>query len=128
MVWKRTRNTRRVRSDNEIAADIWAALEREPAIHARTLNDIAIIVTRGTVTLFGHVDRSKQRIEDVVRSVPGVRCIDNRLVEDHELKIEVSGALARDPRTNELPVRVGCGHGWIRVYGDLATGQELLSL
>ena len=124
MVWKRARNIRRVRSDNEIAADVWAALEREPTLHARTLNNLALVVTRGTVTLFGHVDRSKQRIEDVVCSVRDVRHVNNRLVEDYELRIEVSEALARDPRTSALPVRVGCVHGWIRVYGDLATEAE----
>jgi len=124
MVWKRPRNIRRVRSDNEIAADVWAALEREPTLHARTLNNLAIVVTRGTVTLLGHVDRSKQHIEDVVCSVRDVRHVNNQLVEDYELRIEVSEALARDPRTSALPVRVGCVHGWIRVYGDLATEAE----
>jgi|SRR5580704_16863393 hypothetical protein len=42
---------------------------------------IEISVSRGAVTLVGHVDGDdeKQRIDDLVRRVPGVEAVDNQL-------------------------------------------------
>ena len=42
---------------------------------------IEIRVARGAVVLVGHVagDDDKQRIEDLVRRVPGVEAVDNQL-------------------------------------------------
>lgn len=124
MIWKRATTARHVYADNEIAANIWAVLAREPSIHARALNDIAVEVVDGTAKLSGHVSAIRHRIEDLVRRVPGVRRVENGLVNDDALRVQVSLSLARDPRTRRLDLHVTCLHGWIRVYGAVPGSAE----
>lgn len=117
MIWKRATTARHLYSDNEIAANIWAVLEREPGFQARALNHIEVEVVDGTAKLSGYVDAIGRRIEDRVRRVPGVRRVENELIADDVLRAQVSLALARDPRTRSLDLRVTCLHGWIRIDG-----------
>lgn len=124
MIWKRATTARHVYSDNEIAANIWAALQREPGFHAHALNDIEVEVVDGTAKLSGHVGAIRRRIEDSVRRVPGVRRVENELVADDALRAQISLALARDPRTRSLDLHVTCLHGWILIYGAVSGSAQ----
>lgn len=66
------------RSDERITEDINDRLSDDPFIDA---TDIEVSVSKGEVTLSGHVDHrsSKRRAEDLAESISGVRNVENRI-------------------------------------------------
>jgi hypothetical protein len=62
---------------------------------------------------------NRRHAEKIALSVPGVNSVRNELVADSDLEILVAQALACDPRTRPLIVRVGSYHGWVRLGGTV---------
>ncbi len=82
----------------------------------------------GIVTLVGHVRTaaSKEMAERIVRQVPGVKVVKNKLIVDTELEVAVAQALAHDARTvNGFPgILVGSAFGEVFLKGAVAS-QEI---
>lgn len=85
-------------------------------------------VLNGVVTCSGHVRTvpSKEMAEQLIRQVPGVIQVINRLFVDTDIEVEVAEALAHDPRTvNSFPgILVGCSFGDLMLKGNVTT-QEI---
>ena len=81
----------------------------------------------GLVTLTGHVRTapSKETAERIVRQVPGVRAIDNRLLIDTDLEIAVGRALAENAVTaSSFPgILIGSAFGEIHLKGHVASPE-----
>jgi len=117
------------RQDDCLWADIWEALWKEETLRLLDLDSLTVTVRGGAVTLTGHLskEQNRQLIEDVVRSMPGVVALQNSLVIDHDLAIQVAGALAKENRTCAFNLRVTASHGWICLDGEVPN-RELQSV
>jgi osmotically-inducible protein OsmY len=89
-----------LRNDADIRQEVLDSLQRSRQIDA---NAVGVQVQSGTVRLTGHVPEQRQRqlAEDLVRSVTGVRHVDNLLqvqatpVTDEQIADQVRAAMAR---------------------------------
>jgi hypothetical protein len=119
-------STQSLRPDEDILADLWEAVWQVDTIRSTDRHSLSIAVHDGVVVLEGHVAGTfnRRRVEEIARSVPGVKSVYDDLVADGDLEIQVAQALARDARTRPLVLPVGSYHGWIRLRGTVPC-QEL---
>jgi osmotically-inducible protein OsmY len=113
----------RLRTNDGILAEIWAALWKEDAIRSLDLGSLSIAVKDGEVYLYGHLAQQNNlsSIENIAQSVAGVVAVHNYLVTDRELVRQVTQALARDDRTRSFILPVNASHGWIYLGGEVPT-------
>ncbi len=114
-----------VRENDCLLADVWETLWKEERLRLLDLDSLSVSIHGGEVTLTGHLckEDNRQLIEDVVRSMPGVIGVQNSLVVDHDLAIQVAGALAIEKRTCAFNLRVTASHGWICLDGEVPTRE-----
>lgn len=88
---------------------------------------IELETRQGVVTLSGIVrsHSAKEIAEQVVRRVPGVKSVENRLVADADVESAIAQALASDPRTGtSFPgILVGVVFGVVYLKGTVATAE-----
>lgn len=112
-------------SDDSILDDIWNAIRQYEEVRALGMDSFSISVLRGFVLLTGHVSKKYQRdlMEEIACALPGVHAVQNKLVVDSELTLQVAGGLARDVRTRQFILPVGCARGWIRLGGEVPSHE-----
>lgn len=88
-----------VNTDAQLRGDVIAELAREPAIDA---THVAVVVKDGAITVGGHVGShaEKHALEHVVRRMPGVRALINRIkiqprLDANEIGAHIIAALKR---------------------------------
>ncbi len=123
------RNTQPAGTDASIQAEIWEELWKRWEIRALDISSFSVSVKDGRVLLRGHLtmDGNRRLIESICASIPGVVAVENCLVADHDLTMQVAGALAQDDRTRSLILPVGSYHGWVGIGGQVPTHQLLFA-
>ncbi|NWG07265.1 MAG: BON domain-containing protein [Chloroflexi bacterium] len=118
-----------VYSDDNILAEIWKAIRQYEEIRALGMDSFSISVLRGFVLLSGHVSKKYHRdlVEEIACSQPGVHAVQNKLVVDSDLTLQIAGSLAKDVRTLQFILPVGCSHGWIRLGGEVPSHEVQLA-
>ncbi|MBE3559984.1 MAG: BON domain-containing protein [Ktedonobacteraceae bacterium] len=113
------------RSDTELQQEVEKVLfDLTPlhidfrGMHARVLDSV--------LYLDGNVSSALRRdiVQDQALGVQGLLEIENRLVGDDELAGELALALARDPRTRDLPIGVYPRLGVVRLSGAVHNEQQ----
>ncbi len=124
-----THNTQPAGTDTSIQAEIWEELWKRWEIRALDISSFSASVRNGRVLLRGHLtmDGNRRLIESICASVPGVVAVENCLVVDHDLTMQVAGALAQDDRTRSLILPVGSYHGWVGIGGQVPSHQLLFA-
>ncbi len=114
-------------SNSTLRQDILDELDFDPAIEAA---DIGVAVDNGVVTLSGHVPTyaQKVKVEDVVRSVRGVRAIaqemevrpfgTNRTADDEIAKRAVN-TIAWNTSIPSGAVQIRVQDGWVKLTGKV---------
>ncbi|MDG4875348.1 BON domain-containing protein [Mesorhizobium sp. WSM4935] len=114
-------------SNNTLRQDILDELDFDPAIDAA---DIGVAVDNGVVTLSGHVPTyaQKVKVEDVVRSVKGVKAIaqemevrpfgTNRTADDEIAKRAVN-TIAWNTSVPSGAVQIRVQDGWVKLTGKV---------
>jgi hypothetical protein len=107
--------------DEEVLADVCNRVWQDDTTRASERSALMVEVHQQEVFLLGHVTSQAYRrhVDELVRTVPGVRAIHNHLVADPELVAEVAQALAADPCTRLAVLGVGAFHGWIHLSGEV---------
>jgi osmotically-inducible protein OsmY len=107
------------RPDRDIAAEVGQALWRAIASRAGRLA-VRFSVANGVVGLYGHVpaQRTAQRIEELVRTVPGVLAVHAQLDDDESLTYRVARTLADDPLTRRAGLQVSSRFGHVHLSGQ----------
>lgn len=111
------------RSDVCIFEDIWAAICAEEMIRSLDIHDITVEVHAGEVFIRGHLARENNRplLQEIARSMPGVKAVRTDLTTDYELTLEVAQTLFADERFRGEILPVGATHGWVRIGGKVAS-------
>ncbi len=83
----------------------------------------------GVVEVRGHVRSRliKDGLLRTLRSVPGVREVEDHLVADPDLELAVAQALASDPRTRQIPpgaITIHSIFGIVTLFGHLPEGVD----
>jgi osmotically-inducible protein OsmY/sporulation protein YlmC with PRC-barrel domain len=112
--------------DPVIAEEVDQALWRDEVLRIIDYEAIDFDVQDGVVTLRGYASTStnKKRAERVVRKVPGVLDVENRLITDEEVAIAVSKALGRDERTRHQNILVSARHGVVTLNGEMESAED----
>lgn len=111
--------------DSALADEVDHALWSDALLRGSDYYAIDLTVSEGLAILEGHVTFSslKTRAERIVRDVPGVLAIDNRLVADDDLSKWVAQALADDGHTRGQSVRVYAQHGFVYLEGEVRDAE-----
>jgi osmotically-inducible protein OsmY len=113
------------RSDEELQREVEEVLYEIGPLHVdyRGMN---IRVLDGVLYLDGNISSSLR--SDIVRSqasgVPGLLDIEDHLIGDDALASSVAEALARDPRTRDLPIGVYPKLGVVRISGAVRNSSQ----
>jgi osmotically-inducible protein OsmY len=118
-----------VSSDEEIRQAVRDELGRDPHIHDA---NVQVQVTNGVVALVGTVDNplSRERAARIAEVVRGVRSVDNRIEvvspvrPDSEIAADVRKALAYNPATAKMPIRVEVRNAVVTLTGVITSWQE----
>ena len=119
------------RLDDEIAFDVERAIGDDEIVRHLSADHLTMAVHNGVVTVTGNIASSvhRNRVEDSVRRVRGVRGLQNLPIGDDELELAVAQVLGRDPRTGRTIILVNATLGFVRLSGavpsfalDLARG------
>jgi osmotically-inducible protein OsmY/uncharacterized protein YrrD len=94
--------------------------------HALSMYPVYVTVRDGVVTLRGHLRTlgHKKRAEKVAAAVHGVLRVNNLITADDEIEQAVKEALARDPRTRDLKIRVYSWLGHVHMDGEVPTRED----
>ncbi len=100
---------------------VYAALWSNAVLRNLEYGHITVTTNGHLVILQGHViaAHTRQRAEQIVRGVPGVEAVENRLVDDDDLVYKVCLALAKDLRTQHEIILVAACHGVIVLSGTV---------
>ena len=116
-------------------AEIQEVVERE-LLHGGVLDasDITVVVNEGIVELTGTARHllARDRATRIAQAIKGVRSVSNRVrlqpgeVTRNALKLDVQGALARDPVASSYEVTVSATDGnVIQLSGEVASWHEM---
>lgn len=110
------------RPDSQLIDDVEMALWEEGILHGIEYNGVDISARCGVIVLEGYVPNAglKNRIEEVVRYIPGVLGIVNDLVIDEDLKIAAAMAVTRDPYDHEDRIFISSHNGFIQLSGEVS--------
>jgi osmotically-inducible protein OsmY len=109
------------RTDDEITVDVERAIGDDQIVRHLSARHLNIAVHNGVVTVTGNIASSthRQRVEDSIRRVRGVRSLQNLPIGDDEVEVAVAQALGRDPRTGRFIILVSATLGIVRLSGDV---------
>src|SRR5829696_4468205 len=105
--------------DATLKQSINHALWKDDVLRAIEQYEIETHVRNGTVYLNGHITSttSLRRIETAIRTVPGLRGLQNNLVLDDKLTNDVATSLAELEHTYNCKFFTGASHGVISLNG-----------
>jgi osmotically-inducible protein OsmY len=97
------------------------AIWNDDILRAIEYYEIDIHVKNGIVYLHGHIvsTTSKSRIENAIRSIPGILGIQNNLVLDDKLTLDVATSLGNLEHTYNCKFFTGASHGVISLNGNV---------
>lgn len=106
-------------TDASLKGSVERAIWKDEVLRAIEYYEIDVGVKDGIVHLNGHIANttSRIRIENAVRSVPGIPGVRNHLILDEKLTGEVAGALAALEHTHGCKFFTGSSHGVISITG-----------
>jgi osmotically-inducible protein OsmY len=107
------------RPDDQIALDVERAIGDDEIVRRLSAPHLTMAVHNGVVTVTGNIASSthRQRVEDAVRRVRGVRGLQNVPIGDDELEVAVAQVLGQDPRTGRSIILVNATLGIVRLSG-----------
>ena len=107
------------KTDAAIKESVYLALWNDSVLRAIEYDEIEVHAKDGVVHLNGHIvgTSSKSRIENAIRSVPGIRGIQSHLVLDDQLTFEIASSLSKLEHTYDCKFFTGASHGVISVNG-----------
>ena len=97
------------------------AIWNDNVLRAIEYHEIDVHVKNGIVYLNGHIvgASSKGRIENAMRSIPGILGIQNHLVLDDKLTLDVAGSLGALEHIYDCKFFTGASHGAISLNGNV---------
>src|ERR1043165_1392643 len=110
------------KTDATIKRSIEHALWSDTVLRAIEYHEIDVHVKNGIVHLHGHIAgaTSRSRIENAIRSVPGLLGIQNDLVLDDKLTLEVATSLGELEHKYDCKFFTGASHGVISLNGTVS--------
>jgi len=110
------------KTDAAIKGSIDRALWKDDVLRAIEYYEIDVHVKNGVVYLNGHIvsTTSLSRIENAIRSIPGILGIQNNLVLDDRLTLEVAASLGTLEHTYGCKFFTGASHGVISLNGTVS--------
>lgn len=118
------------RTDEDIRSDVELALLVDPATESY---DVDVTVSDGEVLLSGTVNswQEKMLAERVVKSVKGVRAVDNEIAVDYaadrsdqEIRSDIRGRLEADVWIDEWLIDVNVDNGKVTLSGSVGSAAE----
>ena len=108
--------------DAAIKASIDRAIWNDDVLRAIEYYEIDVQAKNGIVYLFGHIAgaSSRSRIENALRSIPGILGIQNNLVLDDKLTLDVAGSLGELEHSYDCKFFTGASHGVISLNGHVS--------
>src|SRR6266511_1418350 len=109
------------KTDAAIKGSIDHAIWHDDVLRAIEYYEIDVQVKNGIVYLYGHIvsTTSKSRIENAIRSIPGILGIQNHLVLDDKLILDVATSLGNLEHTYDCKFFTGASHGVISLNGTV---------
>ena len=109
------------KTDAAMKRSIDHAIWNDNVLRAIEYHEIDVYVKNGIVYLHGHIvsTTSKSRIENAIRSIPGILGIQNNLVLDDKLTREVATSLGELEHTYNCKFFTGASHGVISLNGNV---------
>jgi hypothetical protein len=106
-------------TDASLKGSVERAIWKDEVLRAIEYYEIDVGVKDGIVHLNGHIANttSRIRIENAVRSVPGIPGVRNHLILDDKLTNEVAGALGKLEHAHDCKFFTGSSHGVISISG-----------
>jgi osmotically-inducible protein OsmY len=110
------------KADAAIKELVGRAIWNDNVLRAIEYYEIDVHVKNGIVYLHGHIvsTTSKSRIENAIRSIPGLLGIQNNLVLDDKLTLDVAGSLGELEHTYDCKFFTGASHGVISLNGNVS--------
>jgi osmotically-inducible protein OsmY len=108
--------------DAAIKSSIEHAIWNDDVLCAIEYHEIDVQVKNGIVYLYGHITgtSSKSRIENAIRSIPGILGFQNHLVLDDKLTLDVAGSLGDLEHRYDCKFFTGASHGVISLNGNVS--------
>jgi osmotically-inducible protein OsmY len=116
------------KTDATIKNRIDTALWKDDALRATEYDEIDVHVKSGVVYLNGHIVNSvsQRRIEDAIRTIPGIQGIKNNLVLDDKLTLEVAASLGELEHAYDCKFFTGTSHGVVSLGGIVSNEKVKL--
>lgn len=110
------------KTDAAIKGAIERAITNDDVLRAIEYYEIDVQVRNGVVYLHGHIvsTTSKGRIENAIRSIPGIQGIQNNLVLDDKLTLAVATSLGELEHSYDCKFFTGASHGVISLNGNVS--------
>ena len=108
------------RADNILVAAVIQALWEDTLFRRTEYRQIHVEVENGIAYLSGHVSSPSMSTgaEKAALKADGVWKVDNGLTIDSEIKLAVSQAIGKDPRTKKARIFVGVNNGFVTLTGE----------
>lgn len=109
-------------------ASVDHAIWKDEVLRAIEYYEIDVRVRNGIVYLNGHIANttSRIRIENAIRSIPGIPVVRNHLILDDKLTLEVAGALGTLENTYDCKFFTGSSHGVVSINGIVSSEKVKL--
>lgn len=106
-------------TDASLKGSVEHALWTDDVLRAIEYYEIDVRVKNGIVHLDGHIANTagRIRVENAIRSIPGISELRNHLILDDKLTVEVAGALGTLEHAYECKFFTGSSHGVISING-----------
>lgn len=106
-------------ADASLKGSVEHAIWKDEVLRAIEYYEIDVRVKNGVVHLNGHIANttSRIRIENALRSIPGIQGVRNHLILDDKLTVEVAGALGTLEHAHGCKFFTGSSHGVISING-----------
>jgi osmotically-inducible protein OsmY len=116
------------KTDATIKNRIDTALWKDDALRATEYDEIEVHVKNGIVLLSGHIvsNASQSRIENALRTIPGIQGIKNNLVLDDKLTLEVAASLGELEHAYDCKFFTGTSHGVVSLGGIVSNEKVKL--
>lgn len=107
------------KADEAIKENIYRDFWKDNFLRAADYDEIDVHVKNGIVILSGHIvnTSSQSRIEDILRDIPGILEIRNKLVLDDKLTLQVAASLGKLEHTFDCKFFTGASHGVVSLNG-----------
>ena len=110
------------RADNILVAAVIQALWEDTLFRRTEYRQIHVEVENGIAYLSGYVSSPSMSTgaEKAALKADGVWKVDNGLTIDSEIKLAVSQAIGKDPRTKKARIFVGVNNGFVTLTGEFS--------